>query len=353
MRSPFFCGECGTPLYIGKVHVWKDNGVIAHAVKPYDHVIFLESENIDRIFQIIDEMLGFSVQNIVKECTRRGNRMFMETNIPKPVRRAFSRLPRFSSQIIGLTGRMLGYGCTDYVGYRLKGDDADCLVQVVHHPYSLTSIMADALGVTESFTGNDGEAESLPLGEDSYLIVIRLGCHPSGLEERLHLYQPVLKDTGFRFKRCSRCGLPQELSNNYSWDLKKGFILNRRTSRRMVLTGFNNYEAVFQELEKEIGEEIPQMIIDAQRRFVRESQWEENWLESEEVLRRNLMLRGLGFPSFLQWNNGTASLSILNCLIPKQVVGILQGFHELKTGKEKSDCSWDLSEEGDLNITLS
>ncbi len=352
MKRPDICGECAIPLYIGKVHRWSGNGVIVQNVNPSANVFMLESENIDAVFRTLDEELGVPIENIVIECTRRGNRSFMERNIPAPVRRAMSYLPRLSSKLVAYTGKTLGFGASDYVGARRKGDDKDCLVQIIHRPYSLTSILGDALGVTEAFTGNDGTVESFPLGDESYLVVLRLGEHRSGLEERLELQHPPLKEVGFEMARCGSCGLPLELSRRYRWDMKQGLILSRATGRRMVITGFDNYEAVFQEIEEEVGEEISQAIVDAQRRFVRETEWDENWLSDENALRLNLVLRGLGYLTSFREDRGELLLTIVNCLIPKQLVGMLQGFYELLSGKDSSDCSWRVEEDGSLHVEL-
>lgn len=53
------------------------------------------------------------------------------------------------------------------------------------------------------------------------------------------------------------------------------------------------------------------------------------------------------------WEDAGVSLSIANCLIPKQVVGMLQGFYELKSNRDNSNCSWSVAEDGDLKIELS
>lgn len=353
MKRPDLCGKCGIPLYISKLHEWSGKGVIIHNVKPSTNVFLMESENIDAVFDTLDRELGIPIENIVMECTRRGNRRFMEQNVPAPVRRALSYFPRFSSGLAAYAGRTLGFGSSEYVGARRKGDDKDCLVQIIHDPYSLSSMLADALGVTEAFTGKDGAVESFPLGGDSYLVVLRSGEHRTGLEERLQLAHPPLRPVDFDLPRCVSCGLPLELSVRYRWDMKKGFILSKASGRRMVITGFDNYEAVFREIEEEVGEEISQVIVDAQRQFVHQSEWDENWLKDEYTLRLNLMLRGLGYLSAYVRDGGHLNVAILNCIIPKQVVGILQGFYELLSGKDSSRCAWKVEEDGSLLIELS
>lgn len=353
MKRLDFCSLCGIPLYVGKLHEWMGNGVIVQNIKATANVFFLESENIDTVFRTLDRELGVSIEDIVMECTRRGNRRFMEENIPAPLRRFLSYVPRLTGRLVSYSGRAVGFGASEYLGARRKGDKRDCLAYILHDPYSLTSLLADALGVAEAFTGKDGIVDSFPLGDDSYLMIIRAGEHRSGLEERLRLQRLPLKEFDSHVPRCGRCRLPLELSERYVWDMEKGFILSRASGRRMVITGFDNYEAVFREIEGEVGQEISQAIVDAQRLFVRETAWEENWLENEGALQRNLGLRGLGYVTAFSREDAGISLSIANCLIPKQVVGMLQGFYELQARRDNSDCSWSVAEGGDLKIEFS
>ena len=49
----------------------------------------------------------------------------------------------------------------------------------------------------------------------------------------------------------------------------KGLILNRSNGRRMIVIGCITREAIFAELEKEIGEDISNVIIESQRDFVK------------------------------------------------------------------------------------
>ncbi len=335
------------------MHQWSGDGVIIHKVMSRSNVFFMESENIDAVFNTLDRELGVPIENIIMECTRRGNRRFMEQNIPAPLRWMLSYMPRLSSGLISYAGKTLGFGSSEFVGARRRGDEKDCLVHIIHDPYSLSSMLADALGVTEAFTGQDGTVEGLPLGGDSYLVVMRTGEHRTGLEERLQLIHPPVKTIGYDLPRCEKCRLPLELSARYRWDMRKGFILSKASGRRMVITGFDNYEAVFREIEEEIGEGISQVIVDAQREFVLHSNWDENWIESESALRINLMLRGLGYLSSYFQDGEHLKVTILNCLIPKQVVGMLQGFYELDSGKDSSTCVWSVGQEADLQIELS
>ncbi|MBC7254432.1 MAG: hypothetical protein H5T72_10760 [Actinobacteria bacterium] len=69
-------------------------------------------------------------------------------------------------------------------------------------------------------------------------------------------------------------------------NVEEGIITHPSTGKRLSTTGPNEIQPVLDELEKELGEEIPRMVVEAQRRYVREEGFlPDQALKSEEVLR--------------------------------------------------------------------
>ena len=119
----------------------------------------------------------------------------------------------------------------------------------------------------------------------------------------------------------------------------------------MALFGPYGLEAVFDDLEAELGESIPNTIIEVQRRYVRKNLGAD-WLKSPEDFRMMCALRGLGNLTDFETDEKHISLTIQNPCIVYLMVGIVQGLFEIATGRENTTHSWSRTETGDLTITV-
>lgn len=81
------CKGCGVPLLVGKELIWHDNGVITQAKNPDHRLFFYQSENLDRLFRGIEEIIGLSIEHIVIESKRRDVKEYVEKLLPAPVRK--------------------------------------------------------------------------------------------------------------------------------------------------------------------------------------------------------------------------------------------------------------------------
>jgi len=151
-------------------------------------------------------------------------------------------------------------------------------------------------------------------------------------------------------KRCSTCGGPSALSL-YQWDLEAGIIRSTLTGRRMALLGPHVVDPTFQELERELGEEISQVVIEAQRRFTKTGLYTVAEVVREEAVRADLALRGLGNVRELTMGKQGIVLRVEHVALHLMVIGLAQGLFELAFGQE-SEASWTLSEDGTLELTL-
>lgn len=101
---------------------------------------------------------------------------------------------------------------------------------------------------------------------DTYDVTCFRSQRPEELEGRMRLepYEP--KEGRVELEECATCGAPKILGE-YTWDFDSGVIRSDLTGRRMALVGMAFIDPVFMELERELGEKIPRVVVEAQRRF--------------------------------------------------------------------------------------
>ncbi len=353
MSRPKLCGGCGVPLSISKEIVWHDNGIITQARDANHRMLFYESDNLDRLFRGVEEMIGLPIEHIIIESKRRVTKEYIEKLIPAPVRRlAYAVRPPLIINMVSATGRSYGYGRIELEELRKKRDDGDYTKMLIRKPYSILFFTGDLVGAFEAVDGREFQATYREVGEgDTYEVVGRVGKHPIELQERLKPRQYPRKQGDVRFDRCSACGLPREVGS-FRWDLDEGLITNPETGRRMAIFGPAGFEAIMDDLESELGDSVPEIIIEAQRRFVKDRLREEDWRRSPGRFKRMMALRGLGNITDLQINRDRLRVLIENPCLTLLAVGMVKGLYELAMGLERTGHSWRRTEDGDLEIII-
>ena len=346
-----FCRKCGVPLVVGKDLVWKDNGIIVQRRDPDHRIIFMESENLDGLFQYIEKSIGSPIEHIIIESVRREARRYVENSIPALLTKLGHRLS--ATLIIDKTvdiGHGFGMGQIEIVEKHFSTKGNDYMTVEIIQPRSITQFCGELLGAFEAATGRDGLVEYEKTGDNAYRIMVRSGEHPRELEEYLHVGKYSSRQGDMRFDRCSACNTPLDISY-CDWDMKRGLIFNRGNQRRMSLYGPGPIEAVFKDLERELGEDIPNLAIEAQRRYVKNAMREEGGKRVSEY-RYMYALRGLGYLSSVETSDGFVTATIFNpCVLPI-LIGTVQGLYELSAERDCSLHGWSLSTEGDLEITI-
>ena len=115
--------------------------------------------------------------------------------------------------------------------------------------------------------------------------------------------------------------------------------------------GPNQIATIFDELERELEEDIPRVVMEAQKDFTLRGFLPGNILMSEERFREELALRGLGVLERLKVNDRGLEMRLSNSCLPLVVVGTVQGMYERLYGNE-TEVRWELAENGDLEVAL-
>ncbi len=108
---------------------------------------------------------------------------------------------------------------------------------------------------------------------------------------------------------------------------------------------------IFDELEEELGEAIPRVVVEAQKQFVKSGFFSVDEVVSEENVREKLAVRGLGYLRYLRMGRKGVQVKMENVALPLLGVGLAQGLFE-RAFQVESDVEWELTGDEDLLIEV-
>lgn len=347
------CGQCGIPTYIASEHQWHPSGFIIQRRDARHILIFIESENLNILMREIEGILGVSIQRIVINTRRRAAKAYMDRIIPdalkEQVRGGRLDVGPAVQGLVGI-GHVLGYGRFEVLGSRLQGDDRDYLLVRVHRPYSITLGCVDPVAAFEALVGREMGLTYRETGPDMYEIKAFPSPHPEEFKGRLMMKRYSYPEGDIHFESCTACGAPLILGE-FAWDLDAGLIRHRETCRRMIFFAPSVLEAIFEELERELGETIPKVVIEAQKRLTRNGLYSLDQADPGQDLRARLALRGLGNLRELTLGEEGLSLYMENAAVPLMVTGLAQGLFEA-TYQRDSEVDWKIMEGDALQVKV-
>jgi hypothetical protein len=347
------CSECGVPEYIASEHVWLNNGLIAQRRDQRHIVVFIESDNLDPFFKGIEQIVGTPIDHIILTARRRAGRAYMDRMIPEEVKELLRKRELELGPVIEsivFIGQVLGYGQFELVDYRYEFDDNDYAVVRIEKPYSIIFGLGDPLAALEALTGYEGNFEFEEVSKDVYEIRAFRSNHPSVFKDRLRMKTFQHGEGDIAFASCATCGAPAGLSS-YGWNVDNGIIVGKDTGRRMAFFAPTVLDAVLDELERELGEAIPEAAVEAQRRFTKTGIYNPEMMRDEGELRAQLALRGLGNLKQIELGKSGLRLRLENAAMHLMMVGLIQGLYEMAFGVE-SKVEWEFSDEGDLEVEV-
>lgn len=349
------CPGCGIPEMFAQSNRWLDNGDLVQATNKEARMAFVETANIDPIFRDIGKAIGISIDHIVINIVARATQLYMDTLIPAQVKEMIQNklldIQTFSQPIMDLC-HVMGFGKYLFLGTRYEKDEDDFCKISIYRPFSILETSGAFAGVVASSVGGEHLVNYEEVSPELFELTTHWTTYPQALKEklRLRLYKP--KKGGLELEGCATCGTPLLLSSTCRWDLENGIITNTRTGYRMALLGPGLMDSIFEALEWELGEEIPRMVVDAQRRFVREGFAPLDLTQGFEEIRAQLAIRGLGNLRQFHLHEDGLEMRLDNSCMRLLMVGLLQGSYEITYGKEAS-VEWELSEDGTLQVEVS
>ena len=373
MSQTKLCAECGVPLMISREQKWDNNGVIPLALNPKRRSVFYESDVVDGLFGELGELVGVPVDHMVIESRRRDVRRFIERTFPSQIeeskrlqkdvesekdpkvreakRRNLLEIRKFYNLQVNEVGRIYGYGNIQTSDRWDKADDYAWRTQIISNPHSMLFYPAEMLGSVEGFDQMDMRVEYDQIGEDTYAVTTYPGSHPVELKERLKRKRYEFKPGDIDLERCSTCGIPLDVGR-CRWDLDAGTIIDGLTGRRMAIYNPQAMEAVLDDLEAELGEIIPEAVIESQRRYIKSAWRDEEWWRDATDFRRFIAVRGVGNLTRFEGDKQGLSLTIQNSCLHLLMVGSIQALVEMAYRAEDSTYEWDLTDDDDLTVSI-
>jgi hypothetical protein len=346
------CESCGVPLMVSKEQSWGDNGVIAQTADPAHRMLFYESDNIDQLFAGIEDIIGLPVEHIVIESKAREVRAYVE-NMLSPLARKAGRLMGTNMMVKRLSrmGRAYGYGdiAMESRGKNERGEEY--ITMSVRNPHSVLFFCGENLGAWEAIQGRDHKVVRDRVAENEYKITNVAGDHPVGLSGMLKTRNYEFKPGDIQLDRCETCGVPL-LVGSYRWDLDEGTIVHPETGRRMAIFGPAGLEAVFNDLAAELGDAIPEAVIEAQRRHVKEVMAGPALAVGDASYREMLAIRGLGDLTEFDGSREALAVTLENSCLTLMTVGMLQAFFELGAGRHASEYAYVAAPDGRLKVDI-
>ncbi len=347
------CPECNVPTQFVNSHVWLAGGIIVQANDRTHRMVMMESDNLDPLYEGIVEIIGVPIERIIIETKRRATREYISRLVPAEIKESILKREMSVEPMIealNVTSNIMGYGKTSLVAYRFERDEDDFVTERIENPYSVPLWCGDLAGSTEAVTTLDNSVTYERISENTIEVTSRPSEHPPELKERLQLKEQEFSEGGIELERCPACGGPAGLAS-FEWHPEKGVIISVDTGRRIAMLGPHYQEAIFDELERELGETIPKVIIEAQRRFVKTGFYHIKELEDQESFRRMLALRGLGDLQEITLSKRGLKVVILNAAVHLMMAGLLQGYYETMTRSE-SEVDWEMSADGTLELNI-
>jgi len=343
------CETCGIPRRIGKDHTWNSDGTITQRRDPDHRMLFFDSGSLDVLFSNIEHLIGVPIEKMVIESKARATSAYI-SQLLRGHRGLIARiigLERIVKRVVE-QGKLLGYGDIEVVEFNWKEVQMACKIS---QPYSLPMFCGDLKGSSEAVRKITGSVSCESIGEDRYMVRTYKAPQAPELEDRLLPKPNPRKPGNIEYDTCPGCGVPLEVSR-FNWDLKRGTINHCETGIRMAIFGPVGLQVIFDELEEELGDTIPEIIIEAQRMHTRENpniQWKGSGIDG---VRRLLAIQGLGNLVSLEQSDDSITALIENPALPTIIVGSSLGFYETTTGNRAS-AEWSIAPDGDLSIKVS
>lgn len=352
------CSSCGIPRAFNHFLEWRSDGTLIGKGRFRFPTAFLESGEFEDLIEGVSDSLGIPVDRFVIQAQKDMGKAFYERLPVRHLKRVpskrYLRPEWIAKLVIGLAGRdaaTLGIGRVALERYR-AGES----VELRWRNYCLIPMLVgSAMGVYEVLEEMPSSKADYSVEGDDLVIRMSHAADRPASESRLHMEGVVPGAGPVSYDRCAGCGSPLLASETFSWDVNRGVITNRKTGAREFVASVPAVSAVLRELEKEIGEGLPRLVFDIQKKLAarklegvdagdRGAFWEGYLSE--------MALRGFGYPGTFEIKDDSVYVEIHNAYNQILYAARLAGALERITGGETA-ISWDKREPFDAVYTIS
>lgn len=349
-----YCSRCGVPRILTAEHRWDSSGTISLARDESHRMVIVDNVALTNILDSVRERTGVPVEPIVTEAKRKSGRHFMDAVLSGARGVAMRNLASASVyRQLGKQSSMLGLGNAEVTAYRRHR----VLEGVVTDVYSGPAMAGDICGSFDSVEGRAGDVSYEMDGNGC----MRLTISASGRTRPRGFDGPVAGTAGPLpgrniFELCPVCKAPAELGRRFSFDMDRGTIHEAKTGHRVVMIGVISLQGLFGELEAELGQEIPQMIMAIEKDRVRDViKGKGKDLDTSAGgyidYMRTLRIRGMGNGTDVSVSGKTVKARVENPYFEPLAAGFLAGFYEATCGVD-AQVRWTPASAGHTEVTL-
>lgn len=361
-RSLLRCRECGLPRFVSFFMKWNTDGTITQFMRRDFRVVILHFGFIDSLFANIESRLGLSIEHIAFEAQRNASKATMDSFYDKMLGMRFMTRIGFIKRIgvaqFNKVGAVTGQCVSETVEY-VPGEYG---VARIRNPFHLNMMAANVVGAFESLEGEPFTHTWEEEARDTYLIRIQRADEKPEIARRMEIEYPPIIPGDLNLDRCPRCHAPRALSH-LRWMESDGIILDTRTGTRVVMLDGYMVAAVFREMARELGDEVNELLVDAQREWTVEHVDQLGYhgangplspVERKEAYGRYLgmlPIYGQGNPVTFEIGDSTVDVTIENPYEKYILAGTLQGLHE-SLERSKGRVTWKEPKPGVISFTV-
>ncbi len=358
------CRECGFPRIVGFFIKWNDNGTMVQLMRRDFRVVILHHGFVDNLFSSIEAKLGVSIEHIAYEAQRNASKATFEAFAEKipgvKYGTRFKFVRRIAVEQFHKVAVLTGMACSETIEY-VPGKYG---VARIRNPFNMGLMAANVTGAFELLEGIPFGSTWEDESKDSFVIRIEATGDKPEMAERMKIEYGAVLPGNIHFDRCPRCKVPWAIANSLKWIESEGTIVDTRTGARVILLDAYMLTTVLREMASELGDEIYDLVVAAQRDWTADHVAELGLsggngplspAELEAAYRdylEMLPLYGYGNPGTFNVSESEVQVVVENPYEPSILAGTFQGLFEALE-KKKSSVSWEKPRRGAVSFTIS
>lgn len=357
------CRKCRFPRVVSFFIKWNDNGTITQLPRRDFRGVVLHFGFLDNLFSNIEAKLGISIEHIAFEAQRNASKVTFQNfsgKVPGAVTlMRLGLVRRMGVEQFNRVGVITGQCHSRTLEYK-PGEYGVARVRNPFHPGLMAANIVGAFEILEGVPFKHTLSEESP---DTYIIRVEPTGERAEITERMTLEFSPIAPGHLVHDRCPRCKIPRALSSHLKWMENDGIILDTRTGSRIVMLDGYMLTTVFREMTRELGDEVNDMLVDAQREWTVDHVGQLGLTEGngallpedlEKTYRRyleDMPLYGIGNPVGLEVDSGAIKVTVENPYETHIIAGTLQGLREALE-KSKSNVQWTETARGSVEYTV-
>ena len=342
------CSQCGFPRRFSKFLEWHSDGTLIGSVRPRIPIMFLEVDEWDTIYDELALTIGAPIEHIVVGAQKHigmdlydmVKSLYWNINAKRVPNTRLLR-PQWLAKLLiwGMGNDLagLGAGRANLESY-LPGDH---LTLRFKNPCLHLMVVGNCQGIYESVEKMPGSRAGFKFDGDDLIVYLTPAEENAVSEDRLYLEEAVGGTGPLEFQRCPRCGVPLDAAKRLVWHIDRGEIINPETGKRDDMMAVQSLNAILRELERELGEEVIEIVYRAQKWYSLSRLQEVKRPEGDfwqDYLTR-MALRGLGYPEKFDVSDNAISVVIKNAYNQDLYAARIAAGFEMLTGGG-SDIEW-------------